>query len=56
MRTIGLIFKDKPSVFICPFCDKEYKTEEGLENHIETKHAGETLEPETEDEEEGGSE
>lgn len=22
----------------CPFCDKEYKTKKGLDNHIETKH------------------
>lgn len=25
-------------VFVCPHCNKEYKTERGLKNHIETKH------------------
>lgn len=47
MRTVGLTFSDKPSVFICPHCDREYKTEEGLENHIKDKHP--------EEEEEGGN-
>lgn len=25
-------------VFVCPHCDKEYKTKRGLDKHIETKH------------------
>jgi hypothetical protein len=28
----------KEEVYRCKFCDKEYKTEKGLMNHIETKH------------------
>lgn len=25
-------------VFVCPHCNKEYKTKRGLDKHIETKH------------------
>jgi len=45
-KIIGLIFEqetspkkaDNPDVFKCPVCGKEYKTEEGLERHIQDKH------------------
>ena len=47
-KIIGLTFKDEaapekaatPDVFTCPFCGKEYKTEDGLANHIKEKHPG----------------
>ena len=28
----------EPTVFVCPYCDKKYKTERGLNNHIKAKH------------------
>jgi len=51
-KIIGLIFEqetspkkaDNPDVFKCPVCGKEYKTEEGLQKHIQDKHP-ETVEP-----------
>ena len=38
---VGLIFKGEApadELHICPVCGKEYKTKEGLDNHMETKH------------------
>ena len=29
---------EEVNVFVCPHCDKEYKTKRGLDKHIETKH------------------
>lgn len=29
---------EEVDVFVCPHCDKEYKTKRGLDKHIETKH------------------
>ena len=26
--------------FVCPYCEREYKTERGLDNHVKGKHAG----------------
>lgn len=38
---VGLIFPkptDPPELHTCPICGKEYKTEDGLSNHIKDKH------------------
>ena len=37
---VGLTFKEPaaPNVYKCPHCGKEYKTEDGLANHIAEKH------------------
>jgi len=37
---VGLTFKEPaaPDVYKCPHCGKEYKTEDGLANHIKEKH------------------
>lgn len=52
-KIVGLIFQEAvseqvatPDVFTCPVCGKEYKTEEGLQRHIQDKHpeAGEPQE------------
>ena len=37
-RIVGLIVEEKPQ-FVCPECGKEYKTEDGLNKHIEKEHA-----------------
>ena len=39
-RIIGLTFDESaaPVVFTCLHCGKEYKTEDGLTNHIKDKH------------------
>ena len=29
---------EEVDVFVCPHCDKEYKTKRGLDKHIATKH------------------
>lgn len=45
-RIVGLTF-DKPAapvVFTCPHCDREYKTEDGLEKHMKKEHP-ETVDP-----------
>ena len=31
--------EQEQELFVCPHCDKEYKTQKGLDKHIETKHA-----------------
>lgn len=36
MKTVGLVFPKEE--FKCPFCEKVYKTEDGLKKHIEEKH------------------
>lgn len=36
-RIVGLTVEKKPK-FVCPECGKEYKTEDGLNNHIEKEH------------------
>ncbi len=36
-RIVGLIIKEDPK-FVCPVCGKEYKTEDGLNKHIEKEH------------------
>lgn len=38
MRTVGLIYEQKSEKHVCPVCGKEYKTEEGLLNHMADKH------------------
>lgn len=38
MKTVGLCFPTEEKTFACPFCDKTYKTEEGLKKHIAEKH------------------
>lgn len=38
---VGLIFKEEApadELYTCPHCGKEYKTKEGLDSHIESKH------------------
>ena len=38
---VGLTFdvpESAPEVYTCPICGKEYKTEEGLDKHIQDKH------------------
>ena len=38
---VGLTFKEEvpaEDLYTCPVCGKEYKTKEGLDNHMETKH------------------
>ena len=38
---VGLTFPkpaDPPERYTCPVCGKEYKTEDGLNNHIKDKH------------------
>jgi len=41
-RIVGLVFKDTPkqetTKLACPHCGKEYATEDGLANHIKSKH------------------
>jgi hypothetical protein len=40
-KTVGLVFEAAgkgESNHFCPVCGKEYKTREGLENHIRDKH------------------
>lgn len=40
-KIVGLIFPkpaDPPELYKCPHCGKEYKTEDGLANHIKEKH------------------
>lgn len=37
-RIVGLIVEEKTQ-FVCPVCGKEYKTEEGLNKHIEKEHS-----------------
>lgn len=40
-KIIGLIFKSPvpdTEKYICPVCGKEYKTEEGLQRHMQDKH------------------
>ena len=37
-RIVGLII-ETPKVFTCPECGKEYKTEDGLNKHIEKEHS-----------------
>jgi len=36
-------------MFPCPYCDKEYKTQDGLEKHIADKHPETLEEPPKED-------
>ncbi len=38
MKTVGLVFTAEE--FKCPYCEKVYKTEEGLKKHIAEKHDG----------------
>lgn len=40
-KIVGLTFKEPvaPDVYTCPHCGKEYKTEDGLANHIKEKHS-----------------
>lgn len=35
-RIVGLVIE--PPKFVCPYCGKEYKTEDGLNKHIEKEH------------------
>lgn len=39
-RITGLIVNpaNPPKVFTCPQCGKEYKTEDGLNKHVEKEH------------------
>lgn len=42
-KIVGLTFPkpaDPPKLYTCPHCGKEYKTEDGLANHIKEKHPG----------------
>lgn len=42
-KITGLIIKPSKT-FNCPKCDKEYKTEDGLNKHIEKEHIVESQE------------
>ena len=35
------IAPEAPDLYSCPHCDKEYKTESGLNNHLASKHTDE---------------
>ena len=37
-KIIGLTFESETNTFPCPYCPKEYKTEEGLAKHMAEKH------------------
>ena len=37
-KIVGLIFPKPAELYKCPHCGKEYKTEDGLQNHIKEKH------------------
>lgn len=37
-KIVGLIV-EPVKVFVCPVCGKEYKTEDGLNKHIEKEHS-----------------
>ncbi len=39
MKTVGLRFPTEVKEFACPYCDKIYKTEKGLKEHIAKEHA-----------------
>lgn len=36
-KIVGLVV-EAPKMFVCPVCGKEYKTEDGLNKHIEKEH------------------
>lgn len=36
-KIVGLVVEQKPQ-FVCPVCGKEYKTEDGLSNHMKKEH------------------
>lgn len=41
MKTVGLCFPAEVKEFACPYCDKVYKTEKGLKEHIAKEHGEE---------------
>lgn len=43
-RIIGITYPKPVEMFVCPSCNKEYKTQEGLDKHIADKHPEPTKE------------
>lgn len=45
MKRVGLLTdeapQETPSVFVCPHCGKEYKSETALKTHCKKEHAQE---------------
>lgn len=47
-KIVGLTFNEPaaPDMYKCPYCGKEYKTEDGLAKHIKEKHSDDAAQTE----------